>query len=247
MKMSRPLSKRVGSDDRLGFVQPPVIFWVTSESFSQQGLQDLGGAVRASSHGAGNDAAQQCYHHHHCDNSHSYDLRQCEGTSCRGKEEGGSLMVTQFSQCVLACVLLTWPLDLIWVSKAFWGRHKHISIGDRRPKRNHVEPAVVSNWSVLLRVNNFTCSRGNNCCYPRIRHSKWILLPCLHVYQFMCTWLVPAEPLIKYCIGEGVQQDKYGIIGWQVSLSTCPIEKEVGQIVEAADDGVIHPLGGTVA
>lgn len=68
----------------------------------------------------------------------------------------------------------------------------------------------------------------------------------LQLCVYLCTWLVPAEPLVKDRIGKGVQQDKYGVIGRQVSLSTCPIEKEVGQVVEAADDRVIHPLRSTV-
>ncbi len=63
----------------------------------------------------------------------------------------------------------------------------------------------------------------------------------------MCTWLVPAEPLVEDCVGECVQQDKDGIVGREVSLSACPVEEEVGQVVEAADHRVVHPLGGTVA
>lgn len=31
-----------------------------------------------------------------------------------------------------------------------------------------------------------------------------------------------------------------------MSLTPCPIEEEVGQVVEAADDRVVHPLGGAV-
>lgn len=53
-------------------------------------------------------------------------------------------------------VLFTWPLDLIRVSQVFRGRDKHLSIGDRRPKRNHVESAVVSNWGVFFWINYFT-------------------------------------------------------------------------------------------
>lgn len=60
--------------------------------------------------------------------------------------------------CVHVCVLLlTWPLDLVGVSQVFWGRDEHLSIGDRRPERNHVESPVVPNGSILLRVNYFTC------------------------------------------------------------------------------------------
>ena len=61
------------------------------------------------------------------------------------------------------------------------------------------------------------------------------------------TWLVPAEPLIKDCVSEGVQQDKDGIIGREVSLPARPVEEEVGQVVEAADHRVVHPLRGAVA
>lgn len=58
---------------------------------------------------------------------------------------------------------------------------------------------------------------------------------------------MPAEPLVKDCISKGVKQDKDGIIGRQVSLSTRPVEEEVGQIVKTADHWVVHPLGGAVA
>lgn len=58
---------------------------------------------------------------------------------------------------------------------------------------------------------------------------------------------MPAKPLVEDGVGEGVQQDKDGVIGREVSLSTRPVEEEVGQVVEAADHGVIHPLGGAVA
>ena len=60
------------------------------------------------------------------------------------------------------------------------------------------------------------------------------------------TWLVPAQPLVEDGISEGVQQDKYGVVGRQVSLSACPVEEEVGQVVEAADDRIIYPLRSTV-
>lgn len=61
------------------------------------------------------------------------------------------------------------------------------------------------------------------------------------------TWLVPAKPLIEDGVGEGVQQDKDGVVGREVSLSARPVEEEMGQVVEAADHGVVHPLGGAVA
>lgn len=61
------------------------------------------------------------------------------------------------------------------------------------------------------------------------------------------TWLVPAKPLIKDGVGEGVQQDEDGVVGREVSLSARPVEEEMGQVVEAADHGVVHPLGGAVA
>lgn len=140
-------------------------------------------------------------------------------------------------------LLLTRPLDLIWVSQVFWGRHKHLSIGDRRPERNHVEPAVVSNGSVLIGVNSVTWE-SEEYVNPSIHSPKWILL---FEYSQRCTRLMPAEPLVKDCIGKGVKQDKDGIIGRQVSLSTRPVEEEVGQIVKTADHWVVHPLGGAVA
>lgn len=70
---------------------------------------------------------------------------------------------------------------------------------------------------------------------------------CRHPVQRVSTRLVPAEPLVKDGIGEGVQQDKNGIVGREVSLSAGPVEEEVGQVVEAADHGVVSPLRGAVA
>lgn len=58
---------------------------------------------------------------------------------------------------------------------------------------------------------------------------------------------MPAQPLVKDGVGEGVQQDKDGVIGGKVSLPACAVEEEVGQVVEAADHRVVHPLGGAVA
>lgn len=63
----------------------------------------------------------------------------------------------------------------------------------------------------------------------------------------VCTWLVPAEPLVKDCVSEGVQQDEDGIVGREMSLSARPIEEEVSQVVEAANHWVVCPLRGAVA
>ncbi len=59
-------------------------------------------------------------------------------------------------------VLLTWPLDLVRVTQVSWGGEKHLSVGDRRPERNHVESAVVSDRSILLRVNYFSYRMRKN-------------------------------------------------------------------------------------
>lgn len=59
---------------------------------------------------------------------------------------------------------LTWPLDFVWVSQTLRGADKHFRICDRRPKRNHVEPAVVPNRSILLGVNHLTCKPGRKLC-----------------------------------------------------------------------------------
>lgn len=56
-----------------------------------------------------------------------------------------------------------------------------------------------------------------------------------------------AEPLIKDRISEEEAQDKDGIVRRRASLSTCPLQEGVGQVVEAADDGVLRPSGGAVA
>ena len=58
---------------------------------------------------------------------------------------------------------------------------------------------------------------------------------------------VSPEPLVEDGVGEGVQQDKDGVIGGQVGLSPRAVQEQVGQVVEAADRRVVHPLGGTVA
>lgn len=44
-----------------------------------------------------------------------------------------------------------------------------------------------------------------------------------------------------------MEQDKDGVIGREVGLSSCPIQEQMGQIVEASHYGVVVPLGGTVA
>lgn len=67
-------------------------------------------------------------------------------------------------------LLLTWPLHLIRVPKIFWCRDKHLGIGDRRPERNHIKSAVMSDGSILLRVHNLTCLMAKNkiFCFPPI-------------------------------------------------------------------------------
>lgn len=80
------------------------------------------------------------------------------------------MAVQTLSLSVYVCILVlnahvlspTWPLHLIGVTQIFWGRNKHLSIGDRRPERNHVEHPVVPNRGVLLRVHHFTCEMSNN-------------------------------------------------------------------------------------
>lgn len=54
-------------------------------------------------------------------------------------------------------MFFTWPLDLIGISQVHWGGDKHLSVGDGWPERHHVESAVVADWGVLLRVDNFAC------------------------------------------------------------------------------------------
>lgn len=55
------------------------------------------------------------------------------------------------------------------------------------------------------------------------------------------------QPLIKNGISECVEQDKDGVVGGEVSLSSCPVQEQMGQVVEAPHHGVISPLGGAVA
>lgn len=56
-----------------------------------------------------------------------------------------------------------------------------------------------------------------------------------------------SQPLVKYSVSVSVQQDEDGVIGREVSLSSRPIQEEVGQIMEAPHNRVVVPLGGAVA
>lgn len=55
------------------------------------------------------------------------------------------------------------------------------------------------------------------------------------------------QPFIKYRVGVGVEQHKDGVVGGEVSLSSCAIQEQMGQVVEAPHHRVVVPLGGTVA
>lgn len=61
------------------------------------------------------------------------------------------------------------------------------------------------------------------------------------------TWSVSSQPLVKYGVSVGVEQDKDGVIGRQVSLATCPIQEQMGQVMEAPHHGVVVSFGGAVA
>lgn len=61
------------------------------------------------------------------------------------------------------------------------------------------------------------------------------------------TWTVSPQPFIKHSIGECVEQDKNGIVGREVRLSSRPVQEQMGQVVEASHYGVVVPLGGAVA
>lgn len=144
-------------DNRLGFVKTPVIFRVASESVSQQGLQGLGRAEGASAHSTGDDAADHGHHQHRCDDADGDDLRQGVSPNCGGRASSQWVRRGYTRACVCTCRLLTWPLDLVGVSQVFRSGEKHLSVGDGRPKRNHVESPVVPDRSVLLGVDYFTC------------------------------------------------------------------------------------------
>ena len=62
-----------------------------------------------------------------------------------------------------------------------------------------------------------------------------------------CTATVSPEPLVEDGVGEGVQQNEDRVVGGQVSLAPRAVQEQVGQVVEAADPRVVHPLGGAVA
>lgn len=61
------------------------------------------------------------------------------------------------------------------------------------------------------------------------------------------TWTVSPQPFVKYSIGVGVEQDEDGVIGREVSLSSCAIQEQVCQVVKAPHHRVVVPLGGAVA
>lgn len=58
---------------------------------------------------------------------------------------------------------------------------------------------------------------------------------------------VPAKPLIKDSVGEGVQEDEDGIVGGQVGLPSGAVQEEVGQVVQASHYGVVVTLWVAVA
>jgi hypothetical protein len=58
---------------------------------------------------------------------------------------------------------------------------------------------------------------------------------------------VPPEPLVKDGICESVEKHEDGVVGREVGLSPCPVQKQVGQVVEAPYHWVVVSLGGTIA
>lgn len=60
------------------------------------------------------------------------------------------------------------------------------------------------------------------------------------------TWTVSPQPFVKYGVSVGVEQDKDGVVGGQVSLSSSSVQKQMSQVVEAPHYGVVVPLGGAV-
>lgn len=65
-------------------------------------------------------------------------------------------------------------------------------------------------------------------------------------FSHNATWTVSPQPFVKYGVSVGVEQDKDGVVGGQVSLSSSSIQKQMGQVVEAPHYGVVVPLGGAV-
>lgn len=55
------------------------------------------------------------------------------------------------------------------------------------------------------------------------------------------------QPFVKYGVGVGVQQDKDGVVGGQVGLSSRPVQEQMRQVVEAPHYGVVVAFGGAVA
>lgn len=58
---------------------------------------------------------------------------------------------------------------------------------------------------------------------------------------------MPPQPFIKYRVGKGVEQDEDGVVRGEVSLSSCPVQEQMSQVVEASHYRVVVPLGGAVA
>lgn len=75
---------------------------------------------------------------------------------------------------LMGATLLTWPLHLIRVTKILWCRDKHLSIGDRRPERHHVEHPVMPDRSILLRVNNLSCMMAKQDVYTHLTENHTV-------------------------------------------------------------------------
>ena len=61
------------------------------------------------------------------------------------------------------------------------------------------------------------------------------------------TGAVSPQPLVEDGVGVGVEQDEDGVVGGEVGLAAGAVQEQMGQVVQAADGGVVVPLGGAVA
>lgn len=70
---------------------------------------------------------------------------------------------------------------------------------------------------------------------------------CAGIIKALKTWAVSPQPFIKYSVGVGVQQHEDGVVWREVSLSSCAVQEQMSQVVEAPHRGVVVALWGAVA
>lgn len=137
----------------------------------------------------------------------------------------------------------TWPLGFIRVTQIFGGSHEHLSVSHRRPERHHVVAPVVTDGGIFVRIHGRIC-RGT---LEVSRKAYKKPARCAGIIKALKTWAVSPQPFIKYSVGVGVQQHEDGVVWREVSLSSCAVQEQMRQVVEAPHRGVVVALWGAVA